>query len=66
MPICIIEHEKNGLLFKRDNGKDLANQLSRIINEPGLLTILRNGIQPIKSIEQEVDQLVEIYKNILD
>jgi len=61
-----VEHEKNGLLFKRDNGKDLANQLSRIINEPGLLTILRNGIQPIKSIEQEVDQLVEIYKNILD
>jgi glycosyltransferase involved in cell wall biosynthesis len=61
-----VKHDKNGLLFDRNDEQDLAYQLSRIINEPGLLKILRNGILPVKRIEQEVDQLIEIYQNIID
>ncbi len=60
-----VEHERNGLLFERNNEIDLARQLSRIINEPNLLQNLRDGITPVKTIESEVEELIMLYKELV-
>ncbi|MCJ7694897.1 MAG: glycosyltransferase, partial [Anaerolineaceae bacterium] len=60
-----VQHEVNGLLFDRSNEIDLARQLSRIVNEEGLLERLRCGIKPVKKIEVEVEELIKIYEELI-
>ena len=59
-----IHHDVNGLIFKRGDTKDLAHQLHRIIEEPDLLTRLRSNIKTPKNIEENVVELIQIYKNL--
>jgi glycosyltransferase involved in cell wall biosynthesis len=61
----LVEHEKNGLLFNPGDSLDLARQLQRILDEPGLLTRLQEGISPVKSFDQEMDELEEIYSRLV-
>ena len=61
----VIEHAKNGLLFKVDNVKDLNTQLLRFVLEPDLLSTLREGIEPVRTIEDSVDELEYIYSELL-
>jgi glycosyltransferase involved in cell wall biosynthesis len=56
-----ISHGVNGLLFERNNIDDLANQLKRLVEEPDLLAQLQAGISPVKTIQEEVSELEEIY-----
>lgn len=60
----LVEHEKNGLLFNPGDAQDLARQLQRLLEEPGLLTCLQGGIRPVKSFAQEMDELEEIYRRV--
>lgn len=60
-----VTHEVNGLLFERGDVDDLRKQLARILDEPELLTNLRQGIQTVKSVEQEVLQLEQIYADLI-
>ena len=60
-----VKHEVNGLLFDRNNEIDLARQLSRVVNEPGLLQQLRDGIKPVKKIETEVEELLKLYEELV-
>lgn len=60
-----VTHEKNGLLFEAGSVNDLADQLRRIIEEPGLLEKLKQGIDPVKTFSQEVDELEKIYQGII-
>jgi glycosyltransferase involved in cell wall biosynthesis len=60
----LVEHEKNGLLFNPGDAQDLARQLQRLLEEPGLLTSFQEGIRPVKSFTQEMDELEEIYRRI--
>ena len=60
-----VQHEVNGLLFERGNVDDLAHQLWRVINEPGLLERLRAGIPAVKQVEEEVEELIAIYQELL-
>ncbi len=61
-----VEDEVNGLLFERNDANDLARQLRRIIDEPGLLERLRSGIPEVKRIEQEVEELEQIYTELIN
>ena len=58
-------HEVNGLLFERGNIDSLANQLLRITDEPGLIERLREGIPPVKRIEEEVTELELVYQQLV-
>jgi glycosyltransferase involved in cell wall biosynthesis len=58
-------HETNGLLFERGNVDDLTHQIRRIMTEPSLLQKLTNGIQRVKRVEEEVDELEETYQVLL-
>jgi len=60
-----VQHDVNGLLFERSNVDDLAHQLQRVISDPGLLDRLREGIPDVKRIVDEVEELTEIYQEIL-
>jgi glycosyltransferase involved in cell wall biosynthesis len=61
-----IQHEINGLLFERNDVADLAHQLRRVITEPDLLEHLRAGIPRVKCIEEEVEELMEIYGELIN
>lgn len=61
-----VKHEENGLLFELENAEDLARQLRRLGEEPGLLEKLRAGIGPVKTVEENVDELEALYYTLLD
>jgi glycosyltransferase involved in cell wall biosynthesis len=56
-----VTHNVNGLLFERGNVDDLTKQLRRFFEEKDLLGKLRAGIPRVKKIEEEVDELEQIY-----
>jgi glycosyltransferase involved in cell wall biosynthesis len=60
-----VTHEVNGLLFERNNAEDLARQLRRIANEPELLEQLKQGIPPVKTVDEEVTELEAIYQDLI-
>ena len=59
-----VKHEVNGLLFERENAEDLARQLRRLGEEPGLIERLRGGIGPVKTVEENADELEKLYGNL--
>jgi glycosyltransferase involved in cell wall biosynthesis len=61
----IVLHEKNGLLFEQGDSKKLASHLARFILEPSLLYRLKSGIEPVKTIEEEVAELENLYKAMI-
>ena len=56
-----VGHEENGLLFGLEDAHDLANQLRRLVEEPGLIERLRAGIGPVKTVQENVDELEALY-----
>ncbi|MBN1217556.1 MAG: glycosyltransferase family 4 protein [Anaerolineae bacterium] len=61
-----VQHEVNGLLFERGDADDLAHQLRRVMTEPGLLEHLQARIPRVKRIEEEVEELIEIYERLIN
>jgi glycosyltransferase involved in cell wall biosynthesis len=61
-----VKHEENGLLFELENAEDLARQLRRLGEEPGLLERLRAGIGPVKTVQDDVDELEALYNRLLN
>jgi glycosyltransferase involved in cell wall biosynthesis len=59
-----VTHEMSGLLFERGDVDDLARQLRRIVEEPGLLERLRARVPQVKTIEEEVVELEAIYSDL--
>jgi glycosyltransferase involved in cell wall biosynthesis len=60
----LVQHETNGLLFAPGDTADLGRQLQRIADDTALLPRLRAGIGVVKSIEQEMQELVQIYRQV--
>lgn len=54
----------SGLLFERSNSQDLARQLKRILCESDLLDRLRAGVFKIKTVQEAVSELEEIYTTL--
>lgn len=60
----VVEHEKNGLLFELDNAGDLAGQLRRLYEEPGLLGRLRANPGAVKTVEENIIELELLYEEL--
>lgn len=60
----LVQHEGNGLLFQIGDAADLARQLQRIIDQPDLLESLQKGIQPVKTVQNEMEELEQIYRTV--
>jgi len=61
----LVQPGKNGLLFAPGDARDLARQLQRLLAEPALLPTLRTGIEPIRTVADEMDQLEAIYSQVV-
>ncbi len=61
----LVQHEQNGLVFGAGDAKDLAQQLQRLVDETDLLSRLQNGIEPVKSIAEEIDELEAFYATLM-
>ncbi|QIN84220.1 glycosyltransferase [Rubrobacter tropicus] len=59
-----VRHEDNGLLFRLDDVGDLARQLRRLVDEPGLLERLKAGIGPVKTVGEYAGELEEVYADL--
>jgi glycosyltransferase involved in cell wall biosynthesis len=60
-----VHHEKNGLLFELEDHEDLARQLCRLGEESGLIQRLRARIGSVKTVRQDVDELEELYGDLI-
>ncbi len=58
----LVEHDVNGLLFSVGDAHDLAAQFRRLIDEPGLLGRLQEGIPQVRGLTSEIDELESIYR----
>ncbi len=61
----VVENEKNGLLFRLEKVGQLASQLRRLGEEPGLVEKLRAGIGPVKTVGENADELEILYASLL-
>jgi glycosyltransferase involved in cell wall biosynthesis len=60
----LVQHDVDGLLFERANAGSLSNQIQRLVEDPHLLERLQAGILPVRSIDDEMDELEDIYKEL--
>jgi len=60
----VIQHEANGLLFESGSHLALAEQLQRLIETPALVKNLVAGIQPVKTIAEEMNTIKTIYHTV--
>ncbi len=60
----LVTHERNGLLFELGSAADLARQLRRLVDEPALLDQLCAGIPHVKSLDEEMREILEIYGSL--
>jgi glycosyltransferase involved in cell wall biosynthesis len=61
----LVIHGKDGLLFESSNPFDLASKISLLIEKKNLIEDLSRGIEPVKSLTREVDELEEYYSRVL-
>ena len=59
-----IRHGVDGLLFAPGDADDLARQIQRLLDEPGLLERLAEEIQPVRTTDDELAELEDIYHSI--
>jgi GT2 family glycosyltransferase/glycosyltransferase involved in cell wall biosynthesis len=61
----MVRNEVDGLLFPPGDAEALAQRLSRLMNEPGLLDRLRSGIERPMSIEADAAELRRLYDGLV-
>jgi glycosyltransferase involved in cell wall biosynthesis len=61
----LVQDGVDGLHVRAGDAADLARALQRFVDEPRLLATLRAGIRMPTSVEQEVDELGEIYTHVM-
>jgi hypothetical protein len=62
----LVEHDTNGLLFDINDVADLCRQIRRLLDEPDLLGRLSSEIAPVRTVDTEMELLVELYRHLID
>lgn len=60
----IVKDEVDGLLFQ-PTATDLTRQLQRVLDDPALLPRLQAGITTPRSIDQEMEQITQLYHSVV-
>ena len=61
----LVENGVNGFLFRRGDDKDLYRQLRKLNDEPELLESLSRGLRSVKTEDQEMEEIVELSKQLI-
>jgi glycosyltransferase involved in cell wall biosynthesis len=59
----LVQDGVNGFRFIPGDASSLAARLQQLVDDPGLLARLREGIGPVKSVDEEMVELQEIYRS---
>jgi glycosyltransferase involved in cell wall biosynthesis len=59
-----VRHGIDGLLFAPDDAADLRRQLQRLVDDPALVERLVGGIQPVRSVDEEMAELEDVYRRL--
>ncbi len=62
----VVEHDKNGLLFRVEDVQGLTSNLLRFLFEEDLIGRLRAGMEPVKTVEEGVDELEQLYGELVE
>lgn len=60
-----VKNGKNGYLFKVGDSQDLAEKIDLILGDSGKIRIFSNNIPLLKSIKENANELIELYKKSL-
>ena len=60
----LVQHGHNGLLFRAGDSSDLALQLQKLVEQPGLISELRGNIQPVKTLGEQIDEIESLFVQI--
>ena len=60
-----VRHDINGLLFDPGNAGDLARQIRRLLDEPGLLDRLRDGCLTPRRLDEDVGATRQRYQDLV-
>lgn len=60
----LVRNRVNGILFQAGDPEDLARAMKQMISEPGLTEKLKAGIPKVKTMDENVKELTEIYKRL--
>jgi glycosyltransferase involved in cell wall biosynthesis len=61
----LVQHDVNGLVFETGSARDLAVQLQRLLDEPGLLERLSRNARPVRTTAEEEEILLEVFRRLL-
>jgi len=61
----LVEHGINGLLFEPDSSADLYAQMRRFLDEPNLVEKLRSGIRDVRTHDDEMSEVMDIYARVI-
>lgn len=61
----LIQHGVNGLLFEPDSVEDLYRQMQSLVEDPNLLSNLVNGIEAVRTSNQEMMELDELFNRVI-
>lgn len=61
----LVDHEKNGFTFKTGDAEALKSILKRIEDDPTLLNGLHPSGEQVRSIEDDAEFIIRIYKEVL-
>jgi glycosyltransferase involved in cell wall biosynthesis len=62
----VVTHEDNGLLFPAGDPRQLALNLARVARDPALLAQLSQRARAPKPVSVYVDELIAVYRSLLD
>jgi glycosyltransferase involved in cell wall biosynthesis len=60
----MVRHGESGLLFEPGDPEDLARQLSRLIEDPALLTKLGENAGGVRTVKDSVDEMLGLYERL--
>lgn len=60
-----VQHGVNGYLFQRGDSADLSAQIQQIVDNPAKIQHLVANLPVVKSIQEEMDELESIYRELL-
>jgi glycosyltransferase involved in cell wall biosynthesis len=60
----VVRHGENGLLFEPGDPEDLTRQLQLLIEEPGLLEDLGRNAVSVRTVEESVDEMLDLYERL--
>lgn len=62
----LVQRDKSGLLFDLNSADSLAAQIQRVKTDNGLLPRLKAGIPTVKTIEEEMQETLLLYEQLIE